>query len=356
MSTVFDEAVLEDRPEIDLSVLRSLSTEREDIVLLAVDIGSSGTRTALFSGRGEQIDGSLIAVPSASYSSLISGDDVDPDLLVESVALALDLAVERAEMFVSRIDYVAVACFWHSLVGFDGAGAITPLLGWADMRAAQSAVELREQLDEETIHARTGCRLHPSYWPAKLAWLKKAKPDEFGRVRRWLSFSDYLFLRLLGSSVTSVSMASATGLFDQTKCEWDGELLAKLNIDRGQLPHVASSRDTVKGLSDDYCLRWPILDRAAWFPAIGDGAANNVGLGCAARDRVALMLGTSGAMRMLSSRAAPTTLPPELFCYRADRDRVVIGGALSDGGSLLAWMKDSLALNYDDKELNRLLE
>src|SRR6185436_17941459 len=93
MSTVFDEAVLEDRPEIDLSVLQSVSTEREEIVLLAIDIGSSGTRAALFTGGGEQIDGSLVTVPSSSFSSLISGDDIDPDSLLTSVVRAIDLAV-----------------------------------------------------------------------------------------------------------------------------------------------------------------------------------------------------------------------------------------------------------------------
>src|SRR6185503_11607963 len=171
MSTVFDEAVLEDRPEIDLSVLQSVSTEREEIVLLAIDIGSSGTRAALFTGRGEQIDGSLVTVPSSSFSSLISGDDIDPDSLLTSVVHAIDLAVECAEIFVSGIDYVAMSCFWHSLVGVDETeGAITPLLGWAEKRSAQAAVELRQQLDERTYHARTGCRFHPSYWPAKLSW------------------------------------------------------------------------------------------------------------------------------------------------------------------------------------------
>jgi gluconokinase len=98
-----------------------------------------------------------------------------------------------------------------------------------------------------------------------------------------------------------------------------------------------------------------LLDRAGWFPAIGDGAANNIGLGCVAPDRIALMLGTSGALRMLSSRAAPAMLPVELFCYRADRERVVIGGALSDGGSAITRIRNELHLNYEDAELDSLL-
>ncbi len=356
MSTVFDEAVLEERPEIDLSTLPSPRPEPDPVVVLALDIGTSGTRAALFDRRGDQIEGSFLHLPAGEYSELLSGNDVNADALVASVAQLLDAAVERAEEFVARIDYVAAASFWHSLIGVDDAGrAITPLLGWADTRASEAVLELRELLPETETHARTGCRFHPSYWPAKLLWLRKSSPDVFSRVRRWLSFADYLYLQLFGNSATSVSMASATGLLNQTTCEWDEETLSALDIDESFLPPVVAPRRTAGGLRDEFMLRWPMLERATWFQAIGDGAANNIGVGCVSRERVALTVGTSGAMRMLSSRAAPTTLPPELFCYRADRGRVVIGGALSDGGGLLRWLQNSLKLT-DDAELNRLLE
>jgi gluconokinase len=356
MSTVFDEAVLEERPEIDLSIFPSLRPEKEPVTVLALDIGTSGTRAALFDSRGDQIEGSLLHLSTGEYSELLFGNDVNADALVASVAQLLDAALERAEEFVARIDYVAAASFWHSLIGVDDAGrAITPLLGWADTRASETALELRELLPETETHARTGCRFHPSYWPAKLLWLKQSSPDVFGRVRGWLSFADYLYLQLFGNSATSVSMASATGLLNQTTCEWDLKTLSALDIDESLFPSIVAPRRTAGGMRDEFMLRWPMLARATWFQAIGDGAANNIGVGCVSRERVALTVGTSGAMRMLSSRAAPTTLPPELFCYRADRERVVIGGALSDGGGLLRWLQNSLKPT-DDDELNRLLE
>ena len=135
-------------------------------------------------------------------------------------------------------------------------------------------------------------------------------------------------------------MASATGLFNQHKCDWDRELCEGLGISIEQLPEIAQPGQTFQLSFVDHVSRWPLLDGAAWFPAIGDGAANNIGAGCVAPDRVTLMIGTSGAMRVLFTGKPPASLPAELFCYRADRDRVVIGGALSDGGGLYRWMKD----------------
>ena len=356
MSTVLDETLLEDRPEVDLAVIAaSLLAERDQPVVLAFDIGTSGARAGLFNSRGDEIHGSQVSLAN-EFSELTAGTDVDVDALVEFTVRAIDVAIARAEGLVSRIDYVATSCFWHSRVGVDDRGrAVTPLLGWADTRAANAVSELRAKFNEKEVHPRTGARFHPSFWPAKILWLKQERSGLFTRTKRWLSFSDYLFGRLFGDPRTSVSMASATGLFNQRTCEWDPEFLAGLNISPEQLPFVGGPGETFQRLADEYALRWPLLDGAAWFPAIGDGAANNIGAGCVESDRAALMIGTSGAMRVLFAGNPPTMLPSELFCYRADRDRIVIGGALSDGGGLYRWMKDSLFLNYDDAELETKL-
>ena len=84
--------------------------------------------------------------------------------------------------------------------------------------------------------------------------------------------------------------------------------------------------------------RWPALGDVPWFPAWGDGACSNLGAGCDSRERAALMVGTSGALRVLDRAEAPEP-PPALWCYRADAERILLGGSLSDGGSVVAWLR-----------------
>ena len=357
MSTVLDEAVLEDRPEVDLSVLAaSLRLEPKGPTVLSFDVGTSGIRAALFDGRGEQIE-DLIYSPSGDiFTELVGGLDADANGLLALVGNSLNHALMRLPMLVSRVDYVAGSCFWHSLLGVDDEGnAVTPVFGWAERRAANEVLELRAKFDEREVHARTGCRFHPSYWPAKLLWLKKERAELFRKARRWLSFSDYFSLKLFGAATTSVSMASATGLLNQKKCAWDRELLTELGLSVEQLPPIAGRGEALVFQSDAPASRWPALEGAAWFPAIGDGAANNIGAGCVGANRAALMIGTSGAMRVILNASPPDTMPPELFCYRADRDRIVVGGALSDGGGLYQWMKQTLFGLYDEMEIERSL-
>ena len=87
--------------------------------MLALDIGTSGTRAALFNERGDQIDGSFVSMENEEYTAFVSGNDVSVDALVSLVAAVLDRAVERTEELVSRVDYVA-AHKWFNLAAMQG--------------------------------------------------------------------------------------------------------------------------------------------------------------------------------------------------------------------------------------------
>ena len=50
----------------------------------------------------------------------------------------------------------------------------------------------------------------------------------------------------------------------------------------------------------------------------------------------------------------PSQISPELWCYRADDKRVILGGALSDGGNLYAWLRESL-LDVDENWIENSL-
>lgn len=345
--------------EIEAQTLAaSIRSQSTTPILLGLDIGSSGIRAAFFDDQGREIDGASVRI---SYSTrAIDFSTFDAEVLLGQVAQTIDELFATFQSSTTRIELIAISCFWHSLVGVDVDGrATTRVLGWADGRAIAAVTELRSEFDETKTHARTGCRFHPSYWPAKLRRLRNEEPQVFRRTHRWLSFPDYLSLQLFGETATSVSMASGTGLLNQHTCEWDDELLEASGVTVEDLPAIAGARQSFSNLTGAFETRWPQLSEARLLPAIGDGAANNIGSGCRTIETVAMMIGTSGAMRVCFSGDVPGQLPPELWCYRVDRDRVVIGGALSDGGGLFRWLKESLLPTEDyatiESELNLML-
>lgn len=284
------------------------------------------------------------------------GAEIDADEAFAQVVQAIDDVLAMSSK-TGEIEYVAASSFWHSLVGVDAKGKpTTKVFGWADTRSREYTKVLQEKFNERALHDRTGARFHSSFWPAKLLWLRKEFPTVFAKTERWLSFSDLVALRLFGGAVTSVSMASGTGLFDIRKCMWDAEMLRFLKTKTAHLPEITAADSETFQLDKKFAKRWPRLKSAKWFPAIGDGAANNIGAGCVQRSKAALMIGTSGAMRVAYKGEPPEKIPPGLWCYRIDRKRVIIGGALSDGGGLYRWLKDNLRLKAEDDKTEAEIE
>lgn len=280
------------------------------------------------------------------------GAEIDADeAFAQIVRVIDDVLAKSAKKFNGEIEYVAASSFWHSLVGVNAKGRpTTKVFGWADTRSREYTEILRKKFNETEIHNRTGARFHSSFWPAKLIWLRKEFSEVFARTEKWLSFSDLVTLKLGGLPVSSISMASGTGLFDIRKCVWDAELLRFLKIRSANLPEIPAADSQTFHLSNKFVKRWPRLKSAKWFPAIGDGAANNIGAGCVWKSKAALMIGTSGAMRVAYAGKPPDSIPSGLWCYRIDRKRVIVGGALSDGGGLYRWLKDNLRLKSDDNK------
>lgn len=318
--------------------------------ILGLDIGTSSVRAALYDLHGQMLPGTLVKNKRLLTATDDGGAEIDGEIALKQVVETIGDVLRHLSRG-DQIDYVAASCFWHSLIGVDSAGKpTTKLFGWADTRSGKFTRALRKRFDESEIHNRTGAHFHSGFWPAKLLWIREENPDAFARTSVWLSFSDFVALRFFGLAVTSVSMASGTGIFDIRTLEWDSKLLRFMGVRPDALPLVSTGSYTFS-LAGKFAKKWPRLRNAQWLPAIGDGAANNIGAGCLKRSRAALMIGTSGAMRVAYTGEPPEKIPAGLWCYRIDERRVIIGGALSDGGGLYRWLKDNLKLAGNDDEI-----
>jgi gluconokinase len=311
-------------------------------------VGTSSVRTILFDTHARQVPHSETKL---EYSPRMAADgiaEVDADrldrLAKRAIGSTLALAPKTAE-----VAAVGVSTFWHGLLGLDAQERpTTPVILWLDTRSWRQAQRLRDEVDSEALRHRNGCPIHPSYWPAKLAWVRECEPDVWSRTRRWVSFGDLLYLRLLGELATSPSMASGTGL-RRLAGGWDGELMERLGVAADAVPREAPE---LSGLQPGPRRRWPQLAGAVWLCAVGDGALANLGSGCVDPSQRALTIGTSGALRAMTDRL-PERLPRGLWCYLLEPGRYVVGGSLSNGGNLYAWLLDRLRV--DERGLEQRL-
>ena len=269
--------------------------------IVALDVGSSSVRAVAYDAEGT-------AEPGAAH---LTYDDLDVDRLVDACRAVLAQVGEG--------DALALSCFWHSLVAVDERDRpLTPVLTWRDLASGEPPA-----LDAKAYHRRTGCFLHPAYWPAKIRRLEA----EGLRPARYLSFGDLLLGRLTGEVRTSISIASGTGLFDPSRCDWDGETLDSARADAGPA-RAALGRAGCRCLA--CARRRRVLERRRRLhdarPRGGDGRH----LGCGARDlrrdrrvaaaRASSSTGSTGAAsaRGARSRTAATCTPG---CSRRCRRR-----------------------------------
>jgi gluconokinase len=310
--------------------------------VLALDVGTSSTRTLLFDANGVAVPGMVSQLKYELNTSPDGEVSVDAEMLTDVVAQTVDEVLKAAGSMAEQITAVALDTFWHSMMGVDVHDRpLTPVITWQDTRPRDAADELRKELNEAAVHERTGARLHASYWPAKLLWLAEQQPDTFERVAQWISYGEYLHRKFLGRSVCSLSMASGTGMLVTHKYVWDNELMQALQLRAGQLPKLGDLHDSVSGLKPEYARRWPALRDVPWFPALGDGATACIGSGCGKIGNWSLTMGTSSALRII--------IPPELvmpsdglWLYLVDAKRAVLGGALSEGGNVLTWLAHTI--------------
>ncbi len=335
---------------------RTPSHSQSSPLILAIDIGTSSLRTALFDVRARRF---LPTTAQQAYTLRITADggaELSPATLRRTLfdCLAKTLSARRADRTLrSRpISAVGTSCFWHSLLGVDENGrALTPIYTWADSRCREDAAKLRAEFSERTIHARTGCMLRASYWPAKLLWLRRAQPGIFARVSHWMSPAEWLQRELCGEARCSYAMASGTGLFNHSTLRWDTALLQRCHISSQKLNTLG---EEPLRLSPRMKQKFPELHETLWFPAIGDGAASNLGSGATEKGVAALNCGTSAAIRVVS-RDRRARVPFGLFRYRVDAKRTLIGGAVSNAGNLRAWCLRELELPSDPQQLERAL-
>lgn len=305
---------------------------------LAIDIGSSSVRAVIFDANGHQLRDTEHRERYKLEVTPDGGSMCDPLRIRRLTARCISKTCERAGAHLNHIAVVGVSSHWHSLMGLDSAGTpITPVYMWSDKRSSQDADALQTELILDATHARTGCRLHSSYWPAKLRWLERTRQEVTKRVNTWCSLVDWLMTPDGGSIQTSMSMASATGMLTTATQAWDQHLIEHLQIAPDSLPPVIRRQTPIMSHEVHSDFQVPGLT-ATWFPAIGDGAAANIGAGAIGSDRVALTIGTSGAIRLARPIDASAPLPPGLFRYLIDDSIEVVGGALSNGGNMVAWL------------------
>ncbi|MEO6786171.1 MAG: FGGY family carbohydrate kinase [Chthoniobacteraceae bacterium] len=323
-------------------------------LILALDIGTSSCRAALFDITAHR---AAATTTQREYPLLTSADgmsEIEPGALLGAMRACITGTLQHrradAALRARPIAAIGASCFWHGMVGCVEKGeAVTRIITWADSRCRDAAGVLRKRFDERKIHARTGCMLRSTFWPAKMAWLQRAEARLFARVRQWMSPAEWLQLRLAGDANCAIGMATGTGLFDPTALKWDATMLKSAEISPEHLRPLSDAPTPVAG---QLAQEFSELRGVPWYPGIGDGAAASLGCGAARAGLAAIHIGASAAIRVV--REGAPVAPFGMCCFRVDASRHLVDATVSNAGNLRAWCLRELRL-ADGPELDAAL-
>jgi gluconokinase len=320
-------------------------------VVLGLDIGTTSAKAVAFAP-----DGAAFGDADAGYAlrePALGRAEQDPEQVVDAAMRALRDAAGAARDRGAEIAGVAISTAMHALVGLDRDGrAITPVVTWADTRAADEAERLRAEHPD--LHGRTGTPAHPMAPLPKLMWFREHEPDTFAAVARWGGLKELALQRLCGAWTVDHSCASGTGLMNLADLDWDAEALDLAGIGTDQLAPLVGAVECFELAPDT--AEEAGLD--AGLPVIaggGDGPLANLGVGAVRPGVAACSIGTSGALRLIVERPV-VDRARRVFCYALTPGRWVVGGAINNGGLVLQWAADALAPDLGDGAPEALID
>ncbi|HOY05183.1 MAG TPA: gluconokinase [Saprospiraceae bacterium] len=307
-------------------------------MLIAVDIGTTNIKAVALNDAG-----ALLAQAerhNTTRSDQPGWQEQDPAHIFQNVTAVL---AETWQVVQGReiLHGVVFSSAMHGLLALDDAGKpLTNILLWSDLRSSVIAGALRQQEAGLNLYSRTGVPIHAMSPLCKAIWLRQNRPEIFKKTHLFADIKSWIWNRLTGEFACDLAVASASGLMDIRQKKWDAEALGLAGIEEARLPLLVAPSHTASVLNE-VAGRYNLPSDVPYIIGASDGALANIGSNATQPGQIAITIGTSAAIRMITSQAVLDE-SMRTFCYCVDAQRYIVGGASNNGTNVLEWLRKSV--------------
>lgn len=314
-----------------------MTSESRTRVVIGLDVGTTGVKAVAF-GVGHPFR--YRAIREYPLLRPAPGQEVQDPATIEAAARdALVECVSASEG--AEVLALSLSAAMHGVIALgEDLAPITPLVTWADGRAAEEARDLARSPGGAQLRATTGAPLHPMTPLAKVMWFARHDPATWSAARWWVGLKDHLLLRLTGTLATELSSASGTGMLDATTRQWSPVALDACGLAADRLPPILPTTAVLQ-LEPGTAAAVGLPRGTPVVVGAGDGPLANLGTGAITPGVAALSLGTSGAVR-IPVEGPHIDRTGDLFCYALTDSLWVAGGAVSNGADVVRWAGQAL--------------
>ena len=312
--------------------------------LLGIDVGTTGTKTLLFSAEGQLLGHAYrpygLQRPQVGYSEQNAEDwwqavretvrEVCSDPEVGKNVAAISLSLQGGTM-----------------VAVDANGdPVRPAIVWNDARGAQEkAAYLKEVGDAQSMYQKTGWRLGNALLAIEIRWMKDHEPELFEKTAMFLSVPDYISLKMTGIAAVDMSDAGINQLIDIRKGAYDPDLLKFAGITEAKLPKLVRSGEVIGHLTEAAAEELGLSTDAVLVAGAHDQYAVALGAGATKAGDILVGSGTAWVVTAIGDEPAfETGLAQSIAAVPGKWGSLL---SLGSGGVCLEWWRKNLTVAND---------
>ncbi len=308
--------------------------------LLGIDLGTSGTKTVLFSTDGEAVASAVVEYPL--YQPQNGWAEQAPEDWWNAAVQTTRSVISQSGVDARSIAGIGISGQMHGLVMLDEKGdVLRKSIIWCDGRTGEECREITQAIGAQRLIEITANPALTGFTASKIMWVKKNEPHLYAQCAHILLPKDYIRYKLTGEFATEVSDASGMQLLDVPKRKWSDEVLAALDIDKALLGKMYESCEVTGTVTQQAA---DLTGLHAGTPVVGgagDNAAAAVGTGVVQNGKAFTTIGTSG---VIFAHSDEVTIDPggrvHTFCSAVPGAWTVMSCTLAAGLSL-QWFRNN---------------
>jgi xylulokinase len=310
-------------------------------LLVGVDLGTTGTKAALYSAAGDTLAEATAETPLRWHGP---GEvDQDPDDFYAAATAAISECVAGADA--RAVEAVGVTGQMAGVLGIDADWRpSTPYDSWLDLRCTADVEALDREVGDRLVEV-SGCPAMVNHGP-KMRWWRRERPDAFAATAKFVVPSGFVAGRLAGLGASDAFMDHSylhfTGVADARAGAWSDELAEAVGVPVEKLPRIVEPASRVGTLAAEAARDCGLPEGTPVAAGLGDTAAGVLGAGVVAPGQVLDVAGTAAVLSASGSEFVPDVEHRTLISMHGAVEGQWVSLAYLSAGSLLSWVGDTL--------------
>ncbi|NYC93436.1 sugar (pentulose or hexulose) kinase [Clostridium acetobutylicum] len=165
--------------------------------LLGIDVGTSGTKTALFDECGNTIKTSTHEYEL--FQPQVGWAEQNPENWWTACVKGIREVIEKSKIDPLDIKGIGISGQMHGLVLIDKEyKVIRNSIIWCDQRTEKECTQITDTIGKEKLIRITGNPALTGFTLSKLLWVRNNEPDNYKRIYKVLLPKDYIRFKLTG--------------------------------------------------------------------------------------------------------------------------------------------------------------